>query len=358
LKPTVLSLAVTNRCNSQCIMCRIWKNAKEHPDIAKLELSAGKIIDILSAPLFSELVELDLTGGEPHLRDDLVDIVLGIINLKQSRLPKLRSIIITSNGFLTQRVISNYRTILSSLVGTDIDLVSVTSLDGIGDTHDRIRGTKNAFARVSETIDGLVQLKKDDPRFIPGIKTTILPQNVDSLGDILNFALNNQLFHIISPVLFTRMRFKNIDIKDTLALGRHEYEKVRDFYSRDELDTSYFYTTARHFLETDAKKWTCSAMYNYAFIDFDGSVYPCEIVPEDIGNAKETRIDDIWYGRRAHQMRGEIGRLDCCQTCHEPGAVRYSTFTEGWGYLKFLTELGRHKYLESLNGEGFSKYYT
>ncbi len=358
LKPAALSLAVTNRCNSHCIMCNIWKNARDIPDIIKLELPGQAIIDILSDPLFSELVELDLTGGEPHLRDDLVDIVLGIIKLKKSYLPKLRSIIITSNGFLTQCIISNYKSILSSLNGTDIDLVSVTSLDGIGETHDRIRGTRGAFGMVSETINGLIELKSENPHFIPGIKTTILSQNVNGLNDVLSFALSNQLFHIISPVLFTRARFRNIDMKDKLALTPDEYQKVRDFYNRNVFETSYFYSTARSFLKTERKRWTCSAMYNYTFIDYDGKVYPCEIVPEAIGNVKEKNINDIWYSPEAHQWRNKIGKLECCQTCHEPGAVRYSAFTEGLSYMKFLMKLGKQKYLESLSGEGFSKYYN
>jgi molybdenum cofactor biosynthesis enzyme MoaA len=140
-------------------MCNIWQSARETPNIKSLELSSQKIISILSSRLFTELVELDLTGGEPHLRDDLVDIVLGIIKLKKSSLTKLRSIIITSNGFLTRRIISNYKNILYALKDTNIDLVSVTSIDGIGETHDRIRGTLGAFKLASETISGLAEFR-------------------------------------------------------------------------------------------------------------------------------------------------------------------------------------------------------
>jgi len=358
LKPTVVSLAVTNRCNSHCIMCNIWKSARDIPEIKSLELSSQKIISILSSPLFAELVELDLTGGEPHLRDDLVDIMIGIINLQKSNLLKLRSIVITSNGFLTRQVISNYRDILNTLRDTNIDLVSVTSLDGIGATHDVIRGTGGAFRLVSETISGLVELKKEYPNFITGIKTTILPQNVNILDSILDFASSNNLFHIISPVLFTEARFKNIDKRNELVLGPAEHKKVLDFYSHDKLKTSYFYSMSRSFLATGQKRWSCAAMYNYAFIDFDGKVYPCEIIPEPIGDVKKQDILDILNSPQAHYWRKRIGKLECCQTCHEPGAIRYSAFTEGFSYFKFLTKLGKHGYKASLYGEGFSKYFN
>jgi MoaA/NifB/PqqE/SkfB family radical SAM enzyme len=355
-KPTVLSLAVTNRCNSHCIMCNIWQSARETPNIKSLELSSQKIISILSSRLFTELVELDLTGGEPHLRDDLVDIVLGIIKLKKSSLTKLRSIIITSNGFLTRRIISNYKNILYALKDTNIDLVSVTSIDGIGETHDRIRGTSGAFKLASETISGLAEFRHEYPNLILGIKTTILPDNIDILGTILNFASSRNLFHIISPVLFTEARFRNIGKRDELLLGPAGYKKILEFYSLNELKTSYFYSMAHSFLATRRKGWACAAMYNYEFIDFDGTVYPCEIIPEPIGDVKKQDILDIWNSPQAHYWRKRIGKLECCQTCHEPGAIRYSAFIEGLNYLKFLTKLGKHAYKVSLYGEGFSKY--
>ena len=197
LKPTVVSLAVTNRCNAHCIMCNIWKSAREMPDIQSLEMSKDKIIDLLSQPLFSELVELDLTGGEPHLRHDLVDIVLEIGGLKQSFFPKLRSIIIASNSLLYRQIISNYQKMLEGLRDTNIDLVSVSSIDGLGQTHNLIRGTKGAFELATKTISELLELRKEYSNFLMGIKTTILPYNINELSAILDFALERDLFSII-----------------------------------------------------------------------------------------------------------------------------------------------------------------
>jgi MoaA/NifB/PqqE/SkfB family radical SAM enzyme len=355
-KPAVLSLALTNRCNSHCIMCNIWKTADNIPELKSLEISAREITDLVSQPLFSNLVEIDLTGGEPHLRDDLVDIVLGISQLKKSSLRKLRSIIITSNGFLTKRIISNYTDILSSLKGTDTDLVAVISLDGIGETHDKIRGTQGAFKLVSETIGALLDLKQKYENLILGIKTTVLPDNIDALDSILDFAISKDIFHIISPVLFTEARFKNLNRKDDLSLGPNEYKKVLDFYSRDELATSYFYSTTSGFLSNHHRCWVCTALFNYLFVDYDGKIYPCEIIPEPVGDLNMQNIRDIWESPRARIFRSRIGNLEYCRACHEPGAVRYSAVTEGMSYLKFLNKLGGRKFRESWRGEGFSKY--
>jgi MoaA/NifB/PqqE/SkfB family radical SAM enzyme len=199
-------------------------------------------------------------------------------------------------------------------------------------------------------------MKKEYPNLIIGIKTTVLPQNVVVLDDILDYSLSHDLFHIISPVLFTTSRFKNIDKEHELELGTAEHGRLRDFYGRDEFHTEYFYLMARDFLVTGRKRWTCAALYNYLFIDFDGYVYPCELSDKPIGNVKQQDIMEIWNTQPARGWRKRIDRMERCQTCHEPGAVRYSAFTEGLSYLKFLLKLGKSAYKESFFGEGYAKY--
>jgi radical SAM protein with 4Fe4S-binding SPASM domain len=357
LKPAVISLALTNRCNSHCIMCNIWKSNREIPDIRSLEMPGDEIINLFSRPLFSKLVEMDLTGGEPHLRDDLADIAIGIGELKKRYLPRLRSIIIASNGLLPQRIISNYQKILEGLKDTNIDIVSVNSIDGIGQTHDRIRGTRDAFELSTQTIGGLLELRKAYPHFVVGIKTTILPHNVNELEAILDFALERNLFHIISSAYFTETRFRNVDKREELTLQTEEHRHILKLYNRDELQTSFFYQTARNLFVTGKRQWLCTALYNYMFIDYDGKVYPCEIISTPIGDLKKQEIEDIWYSPLAHYRRKKSGKLEICAACNEPGAMRYSACDSGASYLKFLVKAGRHKFNETFYQEGFSKYF-
>jgi MoaA/NifB/PqqE/SkfB family radical SAM enzyme len=72
-------------------MCNIWQDDTKdglHPkDFARLPKT---------------LKDLNITGGEPFLRNDLVDIVREITNVN----PKIR-IVISSNGFLTAKIIDD-----------------------------------------------------------------------------------------------------------------------------------------------------------------------------------------------------------------------------------------------------------
>jgi MoaA/NifB/PqqE/SkfB family radical SAM enzyme len=355
-KPAAVSLAITHRCNSHCVMCNLWKRSREVSNIQKLELSKQEIVDIFSRTLFSDLIELDLTGGEPHLRDDLVDIVLEIAAIRHKFLPKLQSIIVTSNGLLSDRIVANYRRILAALKGHGIDLVSVNSLDGMHETHDTIRGTKGAFMSVSQTIRGLMELRQEYPDFFMGIKTTILPQNIDQLQAILNFAIKQHLFHIISPVFFSAGRFRNLDKHDQLYLKAEDYTKILNFYNRPEFDAGYYYHQAKRLLERGRKEWTCTAGSDYLFIEFDGRVYPCELMSKAVGDLRMQSIESIWQTLSLKQWRQKINNLENCRHCCEPGAIRFSASIEGFGYRRFLTQLGRQQYQETLYGEGYSKY--
>lgn len=312
---------------------------------------------MLSDPIFADLVELDITGGEPHLRSDLLEIINGVLNLKVKQLKRLRSIIVTSNGFLTARILDSYRTILSANQDTGVDLVSVISLDGIGEIHDRIRGTPGAFNCVKETITGLMELRREYPQLIVGIKTTVLPFNIANLSEIYDFAVEKGLFHIISPVIFTECRFRNLDRMDKLALGQNEIVKLIDFYSRKELNHNYFYSLIRDYLLSGRRQWLCSAMQNYAFVESDGTVYPCEIISEAVGNIKSQRFSDIWRGLKAGKIRQKVDHDASCLYCNEPGAIRYSACAEGFTLNRFFKKLGKSGFRKSWQDEGFAKYH-
>jgi hypothetical protein len=81
------------------------------------------------------------------------------------------------------------------------------------------------------------------------------------------------------------------------------------------------------------------------------------LLSEPIGDVTKQDIEDIWHSASAHYWRKRIGKLECCRTCNEPGAIRYSAYTDGLSYLKFLINLGRRNFHETLYREGFYKYF-
>ena len=69
-------LIVTYRCNAKCYMCNTWQHPSQKADEFGLEL-----IDKIPGGLKF----LNITGGEPFLRDDIEEIVVKA--LQKTRTP-------------------------------------------------------------------------------------------------------------------------------------------------------------------------------------------------------------------------------------------------------------------------------
>jgi cyclic pyranopterin phosphate synthase len=82
-----LRIAVTNRCNLNCIYCH-----REGENDPGTEMSAERIAEIAKAFYELGVKKLKLTGGEPLLRKDICEII--------SLMPDFEEISLTTNGIL------------------------------------------------------------------------------------------------------------------------------------------------------------------------------------------------------------------------------------------------------------------
>ncbi len=89
-----LRLSITDRCNYRCVYCRSGNNGPQFP-----ELSLHDYLRIARVFVSLGISKIRLTGGEPLLRRDLLDLVR---ELRTLRTPdgELLDIAITTNGHL------------------------------------------------------------------------------------------------------------------------------------------------------------------------------------------------------------------------------------------------------------------
>lgn len=154
------SVAVTYSCNARCQMCNIWRNPPT---------------EMLSPAEYSKLPKslrtINITGGEPFLRSDLVEVVREI----HSILPNAR-LVFSTNGSMTEAVISKLNQIRSfhPRIGVGV------SIDGIGATHDNIRGIPGIFDRAISTVEKLKDAGYDDLR----IAMTLVEGNIREVKQV------------------------------------------------------------------------------------------------------------------------------------------------------------------------------
>lgn len=350
-KPQALSLEITHNCIAKCIMCNIWRIPKNKP-----ELSTDEWLGLLSSDILCDVRELDITGGEPFLLDDIDSLFSGICELKNRNLRLLQSVAVTTNGFLTNRVLNKTELILNKFQKAGIDLVVVCAMDAIGDIHERIRNVKEAWQKVNNTINGLIELRGRYSNLIIGLKTTILPINIDELENISQYADEKGLFTIISPCIITSGRYLNRERENELIFSDEDKEKMVRFFKGNRFKWSFHADNLAEYFENGMVNKPCSCGFNYFFTRSSGEVFLCPLINKSIGNIKDKTLEYLLASNKAKDFRKKVGEYPECKGCTEPGLERYSLPYEGFMYLGMLLKYGEKDFIELHNHLGLGKY--
>jgi cyclic pyranopterin phosphate synthase len=132
---TDLRLSVTDRCNYKCVYCRTGTDGAQYSELATEEyLRLARIFVSLG------IEKLRLTGGEPLLRKDLVEMVRELAKLRTPAGDKL-DIALTTNGHLLAELAQPLKDAGLSRITVSMDAVDAP-------TFERITRVPGSFARV------------------------------------------------------------------------------------------------------------------------------------------------------------------------------------------------------------------
>ncbi len=295
VKPKRLVNIVTWKCNGNCTMC----NISRMQDPAK-EITLGEYEEMLKDKEFwSSLKSMNVTGGEPFMRKDLLDLIF----LFQEKCKNLERVDIATNGFLTEKIVQSVKELLRE-GRTDIG-VSV-SLDGIYEMHDKIRGVKGAFEKTSATIRALRKLEKEHDNLILTTQCVVSRINIGHLKKLDEFCRKNGVPSSLSIASFQDSYYKNTDKRHLGLTG----EEVKRIFNRAHFIDYYIHK------QVDKKKryLPCDSGFGTFSINPDGDVYFCNNLTK-VGNVRENRIRDIWNSEKADKVRSFIKKGDVCREC-------------------------------------------
>ncbi|RLE83951.1 MAG: GTP 3',8-cyclase MoaA, partial [Thermoprotei archaeon] len=137
-----LRISVTQECNFRCVYCH---REGEFFDHKKYEMKPSDIEKIVRVAAKLGFNKVKLTGGEPLVREDIVEIVERIYKIKG-----ITDISLTTNGYL----LSEYATELK-MAGLSRINVSLLTLDS--SKFKRITGV-DGLAKVLEGIDKAIEV--------------------------------------------------------------------------------------------------------------------------------------------------------------------------------------------------------
>jgi len=176
MRPIAAQYYLTYNCNDRCEFCGMWRDSEHR---VERESDLNEIKGILAQLKSLGIAYLDLTGGEPLLKDDLPEI------LKFSREIGL------TTGLTTNCILFPER---GREIAGNVDRL-VFSLDfPTAEEHDRIRGVAS-FERVMESIELARSLGAS-----PIINFTATRESVRFLPEMVDVARENKLLLWINPV--------------------------------------------------------------------------------------------------------------------------------------------------------------
>jgi AdoMet-dependent heme synthase len=324
-RPYVISWNLTYRCNLACEHCYLdagpkplvgTENFADRSELGTEE--CFRVIDDIAG--FAPECLTILTGGEPLLRRDILEIV-------RRAAERGLWVVVGTNGV---RITENVAQRLAEAGARGLSL-SLDALDP--DHHDRFRMVRGAW---QNTVEGAEILNRTGLPFI--VQTTAGSHNLGELEAIADFA-HDRLAAKVWNLYFLVPTGRGQFVSDITAAQYDEVlaslYRIQRKYDRRMLVNAkcaphYIKTVLEHAgAETDPKIRTysggaggCPAGTHYMGIRPNGDVTPCPYLPVFAGNLRRSPLADLWTSselftgiRRRSALGGRCGACEMNGHC-------------------------------------------
>lgn len=277
-------------------MCDVWKS----PTRPNEEIG----LDIIKK--LPEMFFTNITGGEPFVRQDLPDLVTAIR-------PKTKRIVISTNGYFTDRIIS--------LCKKYPDLGIRISIEGLPKTNDAIRKIPDGFDRGLRT---LLELRAMGIKDI-GFGMTVQDMNCKDLIPL--YQLSKALgYEFATATLHNSHYFHKLDNKiessemviaefNKLIIELLKSKKIKDWFR------AYFNHGLIRYIQGKDRDLPCEMGKNGFFLDPYGDILPCNgmDIKQSMGNLHTQSWEEIWNSEQAQKVRQTVN--SCKKNCWMIGSA-------------------------------------
>ena len=184
---------VTSKCNARCEFCFNLDNVIDWEKRKEEELTLEEIRQI--ARNLKRLPYITMSGGEPFMRSDLVDILR--VFHEEAR---TQWITIPSNGAITENTLRMTQEILTKC--PTLFLTIQISIDSLHEEHDQSRKLSGGFDALTKTLQGFSRLREHHKNLRIQIATCYSDFNVNRIPEIAkycqeHFKYDQQIFYLI-----------------------------------------------------------------------------------------------------------------------------------------------------------------
>jgi len=290
--PFVGTFELTERCNLACVHCFINQPAASQAARAR-ELTTAQVAGTLDQMADAGCLYLLLTGGEPLLRPDFVDIY---------RHAKQKGILLTlfTNGTLLTPRMADF---LAEWRPRSLEITLYGATQG---TYEQVTQVPGSYARCRRGIE--LALERDLPL---GLKAMVMRPNRHELQDLKALAAQLGVAFRYDGVLWPRLDGgqqpygQQLSPQEIVALDQEDPERM--------LEWQEAYSRAPDFVRPDLV-YACGAGHHGFHVDCSGQVSMCMMARRPAYDLRQGSFQEGW--RFLETVRAEQRELDtACRTC-------------------------------------------
>lgn len=254
---------VNNACNANCLHCFLRDDLNKGIDKT---LSLNEIKAFLET--LGKINNAVLGGGEPFLRKDLNEICWSLESINS-----VTTITIPTNAAIPEKT---YETIVNILDSTKHCGIKISlSLDGLGATHDKIRGVPGIFSKVHQLyslLEPLVGIYY--PRFNIQINTSIFKMNYGDFKNVYEY--------VKCKMPQTEHTFETIrgsfDKQLVESISNDDYRELIEWLRTQDYKRLNLHEEMLHTEHEQKQLYPCIAGEEFIVLKHDGSLGVCEIL--------------------------------------------------------------------------------
>lgn len=297
--PLWVLLELTHKCPLECSYCYNQLDFVNTKDA----MSKDDWFRVMDEVRELGAVQLGISGGEPLLNKDIVDIVQKANDLK----------------FYTNLITSGVgapKGIVKKLKDAGLKTVQLGIQSHDENTMTLITNNKNSY---KEKIAFAKEVKEAGLQLI--VNTCITRQNIHQVGQIIEFAETLGANYLeIANIQYYGWALKNIN---ALLPSKEQLDeakaKVNEYRQKDDA-MKVFLVVPDYFAD---RPKACMNGWGTTFLTInpDGVALPCNTantLPLDFPNVKENSVKEVWHDSKAfNYFRGDSWMKEPCRTCDE-----------------------------------------
>ncbi len=283
-----MQLHITGRCNLRCKHCYITERCDDALPLADIVKLIDDFCALVKAYNHQKGIrfpgQINLTGGEPMIREDFWEILAHI----RSK-PMLRFALLTNGSLITRESAARLKTFQPMFVQV--------SLDGKRQTHDALRAVGN----FDQTLHACDMLKKAGIRTL--VSFTANRGNAGEYGRVLAACRRHRVDKLWTDRL---VPIGTGEEMAALCMNADEYRDYVQMIRRKQksplsrlFPTEVALTRSLQFLTEDGRRegpcYLCSAADSLITVDEHGNIFPCRRLPIRAGNILTDDLMDAYF---------------------------------------------------------------